>query len=416
MRFASLLVIAIFFPALAHAAPPSLTTYTISQDTIYPGASNDSGLATTTSIDTAFSEQVKASIKILSASGATVKSLYSSSAVTNPTPKIWDGTNTAGATVSNGTYTILISATSTATSLTMSDSSKTVIIASSDSTPPTDEPVSESTNTTASSGGAPPEYIPIPVLRIVTSGDRTVSAGADTPFIAVAYDGNGNKRGDALILWSFGDGMQRTGASVYHAYYEPGEYIAVVRVSTSDGGDALKEMVITVKDANIKIASVSARGISLANDSSRALDLSLWRLSMGGKEFKIPADTQILPEHTILFPSQIIQLPISNTASLFYPSGEVAATYPLVQAIAEQPAVTNVSYEKVQEVEKIISKAADIQTDDEKVRAPAPATELAAAGAALPTTAKKQGSIFSSPWFLGLLGVVALAGAAFIFI
>ncbi|MBI2025442.1 PKD domain-containing protein, partial [Candidatus Kaiserbacteria bacterium] len=250
----------------AHAdSPPTLTTYTVSYGTIYPTATAESGLATTTAIDIAFSEHVKASIKILSASGTLIKSLYTSSGVTNPTPKIWDGTNNASTLVGNGTYTILISATSTATSLTMTDSSKTVVIASSDSTPP-DTSSDTTTETTASSpSGGPPEYIPIPTLRIITGGDKTVSSGADTAFTAVVYDGKGNRRDEALILWSFGDGMQRTGANVYHKYYEPGEYIAVVRVSTPDGGDAFIESIVTVKDASIKIDSVSARGISLTN-------------------------------------------------------------------------------------------------------------------------------------------------------
>lgn len=408
MRIAGLLILILFAPAFAHAAPPTLTTYTVSHNTIYPSATADSSFATTTSVDTAFSEQVKVSIKIMSASGAMIKSLYSSSGVTNPTPKIWDGTNTAGTIVDNGTYTILISATSTATSLTMTDSSKTVAVASSDSGSGTSS--DSTTTTTVPPSGAPPEYIPIPILRIITGGDRTVSSGADTAFTAVVYDSRGNKRDDALILWSFGDGMQRTGASVYHSYYYSGEYIVVVRASTPDGGDALVESIVTVKDASIRIASVSVRGISLTNNSSRTLDLSLWRLSAGGKEFKIPAGTQILAGRTTLFPSQVIQLPIADSAVLLYPSGEVAATYP-----AMQPFVPAASYEKVQKVEQIISANTNIQTHDEAVDAPAAATDLAAAGAALPAAPKDDG-LFRSPWFLGLIGVIALAGTAFIFI
>ncbi|TSC63784.1 MAG: hypothetical protein G01um101491_462, partial [Parcubacteria group bacterium Gr01-1014_91] len=332
MRIVSLFVLAIVSPLFAHAASPALSTYTVSYDTIYPTASVESGLATTTTIDVAFSEQVKASIKILSAGGITIKSLYSSSGVTNPTPKVWDGTNTAGTQVDNGTYTVLISATSTATSLTMADSSKTITVASSDSTP-SDTSSDSTPATTSSSGGAPPEYIPIPTLRIITAGDRVVSSGAETAFTAVVYDGKGNKRDDALVTWSFGDGMRKTGASVFHKYYNPGEYLAVAHVTTaSDGGNALAEVVVTVKDASIRISSVSSRGITLLNNDSRTLDLSLWRLSMGGQEFKIPEDTQILSGRSILFPSQIIQLPISDTASLLYPSGEVAVTYPSIQA------------------------------------------------------------------------------------
>lgn len=288
-------------------------------------------------------------------------------------------------------------------------------------------PTSATTTTTASSGGGPAEYLPIPALRIITARDRTVSSGADTAFTAVVYDDKWNKRNDAVVTWSFGDGMQRTGASVYHAYYYPGEYVAVVHATTADGGNATAESIVTAKDASIKITSVSGRGITLANNDSRTLDLSLWRLSAGGKEFKIPANTQILSGRTILFPSQIIQLPITGSASLLYPSGEAAATYPLVQAPVEQPIVTNVSYEKVQEarldesparqVEKIISKETNIQTDDEEVRAPSAVSAMETAeGAALPTssTSSRITDIFKSPWTLGFLGMLVLAGGAFI--
>lgn len=421
MRFGGLLVLALFFPAFAHAASPSLTTYTISHDTLYPSATADSGLATTTTIDVAFSEQVKASIKILSANGTTVKSLYSSSSVTNPTPKVWDGTNNADAFVDNGTYTVLISATSTATSLTMADSSKTVTVASSGgsgSSGSDSEAAPTTTPATATTGGAPPEYIPIPTLRIITAGDRVVSSGADTAFTAVVYDGKGNKRDDALVTWSFGDGMRRTGASVFHTYYSPGEYLAVIHVTTtSDGGNALSEVVVTVKDAGIKISSVSSKGITLMNKDSRTLDLSLWRLSMGGREFKIPEDTQILAGRSILFPSQVIELPVADSASLLYPGGEVAAVYP--QTSIEQPQAGTKSYKKVSEVEPTLSARADVPIHEEAVNAPAAANGLAAAGAAVslaPPEQPKTGGLLRSPWLYGLFGIIALAGTAFIFL
>jgi len=296
---------------------------------------------------------------------------------------------------------------------------------SSDTSSDESDSTAAATMVPSSSNTSPAEYLPIPTLHIVTGGNRTVSSGADTAFSAAVYDSKGNKRDDTVVTWSFGDGMRRTGASVFHKYYEPGEYLAVVRTTTADGGDALKEIVITVKDAGIKIASVSSRGIMLANTDSRMLDLSLWRLSMGGQEFKIPEDTQILAGRTILFPSQVIELPIANSASLLYPSGEIAATYPLV--LKEQLSASNASSNVIQAVEPIISTTANIQTHEEAVRAPAPATELAGAGAALssPTTSAEAGvlasnspisSILRSPWTLGFLSVVALAGGAFIFI
>lgn len=431
MRIAGLFALAFLLPAFAHAAgSPTLKTYTISHDTIYPTATAGSGLATTTTIDIAFFEQVqKASIKIVSTNSTVVKLLYlSSGAVTNPNPRVWDGKNDAGVQVNNGTYTILISATSTAPdNLAMVDSSKTITVASSSGSPPPDDSsdtadVTTETTVNTSSGGGPSEYLPIPTLRIVTNGNRTVSSGADIVFTATVYDNKGNKRDDAVVAWSFGDGMRRTGASVYHAYYDPGEYLAVVHATTSDGGDTQNEILMTVKDASIKIMSVSPRGIALTNNDSRTLNVSLWRLSMGGQEFKIPEDTQILAGRTVLFPSQVIELPIANSASLLYPSGEIAATYPetiTATVPSAQPFTSRTSFNKVQTVEPITSKQANIQTYDEAVSAPTATTELAAVGAALPPVSSnnsRSAGIFKSPWTLGFLGVLALAGSVFIFL
>ena len=289
---------------------------------------------------------------------------------------------------------------------------------------------------TVSASTAPPEYIPIPKLRILTSGDRIVSSGADTSFTAVVYDSKGNKRDEALVRWSFGDGMQRTGANVLHAYYDPGEYIVVVHATTSDGGDARSEVVVTVKNAGIRIASVSSRGITLANDDSRTLDLSLWRLGAGGKEFKIPADTQILAGRTILFPSQVIDLPSTDSASLLYPSGEVADTYPKALSVSHtpipsedrQPSVSVMSYKKVQTVEQrtspITSTSVIIKKNEEAVLAPAVVVKPTTAGASVitalaetvPATDARSPGLFRSPWTFGFLGVMALAGGAFIFL
>lgn len=289
--------------------------------------------------------------------------------------------------------------------------------------PPPDESspeVSSNNETSQPSGGGVAEYLLRPELHILGVTDRTVSANAEVTFTASVYDGKGNKRDDALVTWSFGDGMKRTGASVLHKYYESGEYLAVVHATTSDDGDASLEIVITVKDADIAISAVSAKGISLTNSGSRTLDLSLWRLSMGGKEFQIPSDTFLLGGHTTLFPAPVIDLPFSSSAQLLYPSGEVADTFPKIAATAKvsltKPVTTNASYQSVQKVDNITSPE-NIQTYEETVSAPAEATTLAAVGAVssegfdTPST-----GLLHSPWFFTFVGVVTLAAGAFVFI
>lgn len=305
------------------------------------------------------------------------------------------------------------------------------------STPPnisSDVPDTATDTVTPPTSIGPPEYLPIPELYIVTSGDKTVSSGAETVFTAIVYDDRGHKRDDAVVAWSFGDGMQRVGANILHPYYEPGEYLAVVRATTTDGGNALSEIVITVKNARIKITGVSSRGITLANSDSRTLDLSFWRLAAGGQEFKIPENTHILAGRSILFPVQVIELPLSGAAMLLYPSGEVADTYPTTAPVSlananTQPSSGGTSYQRVQAVEPISSTRSDAQSNGQQVNAPAAATELAAAGAALPPPTLSVGAptsdigtastprfsgIFKSPWTLGFIGTVLLAGGAFI--
>jgi len=122
-------------------------------------------------------------------------------------------------------------------------------------------------------GGGSPQYAPIPALRLVLGGNRTVASGAEIAFTATVYDAEANKRDDAIVTWSFGDGMQRTGSSVLHTFYAPGEYAVNVHASTADGGDASASITIAAKDAGIAITAVSPRGITLTNADVSALDL-----------------------------------------------------------------------------------------------------------------------------------------------
>ena len=113
-------------PLSAYADGISLTQYTVAPATIYPGTTNG-GLATTTTITVGFSERVSAHITIEDSTGSVVRSLYSSNGVTNPTPKVWDGTDSGGAVVAPGVYTIHISA--SADTLSLDDTSQRVMVA-----------------------------------------------------------------------------------------------------------------------------------------------------------------------------------------------------------------------------------------------------------------------------------------------
>ncbi len=106
---------------------------------------------------------------------------------------------------------------------------------------------------------------------------------------------------------------------------------------------------------------------------------------------------------------------IASLITVGQPSPDTTS-YERVQEV-EPPAVSKVEPSAVSKVEPIISTAQNIQAYENAVRAPATTTELAAAGAALPTVSTSEPrSIFHSPWFLSFLGVMALAGSALMFL
>jgi len=87
------------------ATPPSITSHTISNQVFSP---NGDTIEDTTSIDLAFSEDVKVDFDIINSSDVKVKDIYDSVKVKNPDAKIWDGKDNAGILVAEGVYTIKI--------------------------------------------------------------------------------------------------------------------------------------------------------------------------------------------------------------------------------------------------------------------------------------------------------------------
>lgn len=292
---------------------------------------------------------------------------------------------------------------------------------------------SSATSTTPASGGAA-TYVPPPSAISISAGDNQ-SALLEVPLhlSAQATLRNGTVDTAAQILWSFGDGSSGEGRAVEKTYRYTGVYL--VRVIATDGGaKASDEFIVTVKPAKVHPLIVSGDGIIIGNDSTERLDLSGWRLLSDAGSFRIPSGTVILPESSVLFPFAITNLPMAFDATLMYPSGVVATrTLPAatsattttavsVPTMSEQPPAATTSYSPVKAVEPITSPQKNIQAHEQAVIAPTAAVEPAAVGAALPPAEAAPAAdtratgLFHSPWTFGLLGAVALAGGAFIFL
>lgn len=282
-----------------------------------------------------------------------------------------------------------------------------------DGAPPGDTGSSTPPTSSGSSSYTPPPS------SITLSMNGPTEALLNVPLVLMAQvTSKGVVDTGAQIFWSFGDGSSQTGTLVEKVYRYPGTYL--VTVHALDGAaKASDERVVTVRAASAHL-TVSGEGIIIVNDTNTRLDLSNWRLVADVGSFRIPEGTTLLPKASVLFPNAITNLPPTSEAALLYPNTLIAArSMPFTEEVVQPSPETPSSY-SVQAVDTT-NQTPNSTTYDQAVVAPAASNNLAAAGAPLPTStsvASVEGapSPFFSPWIAGLLGILTLAGGAFIFI
>ncbi|MFA5745057.1 MAG: helix-hairpin-helix domain-containing protein [Candidatus Paceibacterota bacterium] len=276
-------------------------------------------------------------------------------------------------------------------------------------------------STPSSSGGSTAVYTPSPSTLTIDVGPPTQDATTEVPllFSARVTTKGGTIDSSAQIVWGFGDGSSATASSVKKTYYYAGTYLVVV--TAIDGlATARDEIVVTVRPVEVRILEVPGVGIMIMNDANERLDLSGWALFAEKKSFRIPNGTVILPKSSIILPSVITHLSTAPEVTLAYPDGSIAAQYvpqkSPVRAVVQPFIPSTSSNEK--KVEPIISQEISVQKNEDAVSAPTAATDFVAVGAASPAASSKKPSpavnLLKSPWTLGFLGTVILAGGAFI--
>lgn len=273
--------------------------------------------------------------------------------------------------------------------------------------------------------GAVSTYVPPPsALTFSISGDHTAFQETPLHLTARVTSKSGVIDPSAQISWSFGDGSSAVGNEVEKVYRYPGTY-AVMVFATNAIAKASDEVIITVVPAQVHIVSIASEGVTIANGSKERLDLSFWRLASDVGSFRFPEGTILLPESKVLFPSAITNLPVTLEVSLLYPNGITATRFAPTPV---QPVLASASFNQVQKVEEIISPKPEQAYENKAVIAPAPVSiketgagasldpvpELAGAAAAPEAPKTAAGGLFHSVWSYGLLGVIALAGGAFI--
>lgn len=295
-----------------------------------------------------------------------------------------------------------------------------------DATPSLSVGVTDTATTSVTQAGAS-SYVPPPsLLMISVSGDEDAFLRVPLRLHARVTTKAGAIDNSAHIVWSFGDGSMAEGTDVEKEYLFSGTYLIVV-TATDGSATARKESVITATPAHVRLVFAPGGEVGIANDADSRLDISDWRVSAGDATFRIPLDTIILPKGHVFFASTLTNLPMHTDTKLLYPDGALATQSSFTQTTIsnEQPSVASGSYKQVETVETINNPKAQSQFHDEAVVAPAATPdEGVAAGAVSPiinssssqmaAVATTNAGPLHSRWTLGLLGVVVLAGGAFI--
>jgi len=294
-------------------------------------------------------------------------------------------------------------------------------------------------------------YVPSPsVLSIKIQGIQNTLMEVPMTLSAQVLNKKGIVDPSARIMWGFGDGSSAIGSLVTKTYHYAGTYL--ITATAKDGNvSAYGDVIINITKALVNINNVSNKGIVIKNNSDKRLNLSQWWILSGNVRFRIPSGTVLLPRASVLFPFSIMNMPISFRAVLTYPDGLFVASYaPKIsaqhikqktsQSISVnitvpkhvlQPLAIGKRSNKRQVVGKITNYKKNIYLNAKESYAPTDAKNLASVGAALPsvatalikeasttsiryTSTKNSSGIFHSGWTVGLLGIIILAGSAFI--
>lgn len=171
---------------------------------------------------------------------------------------------------------------------------------------------------------------PVPSLLVKVSAPASVTVGAETVFSATVFGLKKEPIPNARVIWTFGNGATKEGASVRYAYNIPGSY-AVIADAASGGLAGTAKFVVKAIKPDIRVSQVipGAHGfVEIENMSTAELDVSGWGLASNNSVFTIPDHTIILPSAKVAFPVEVTKLPIIDAhAQLLFPNGTVAAEY-----------------------------------------------------------------------------------------
>ncbi len=186
---------------------------------------------------------------------------------------------------------------------------------------PPKEETSSNTTSSKSSSTSNPGYVsaPLPQVFANAGGDRTVIVGADTKFVATAYDRDKDVISYAKFFWNFGDGTTAEGPWVMHHYSYPGRY-AVELTITNTSLRTSSRITVTAEPAAVSVEPLALGGVSVKNNAGHDLDLSYWVVKEGEHTFALPEYSVVLKGSSINISAKTLGFE-AHDPKLMYPDG-----------------------------------------------------------------------------------------------
>ena len=187
--------------------------------------------------------------------------------------------------------------------------------------------------------------------------DKTAVAGADIVLEGNALGFKKEPLENARYLWTPGDGSSKEGKNIRHIYKYPGNYIAVLLVSSGDISTSASDRInIKVIPNELRIIETKREFIKLKNGSGVILDVSGWFLKAGGAIFKFPDYSLVAANSELIISSDISGIKFADnnfSAELLYPNGSAAFSYfpPPVSSSSSKPKETALSKPPEKKVE-----------------------------------------------------------------
>lgn len=162
----------------------------------------------------------------------------------------------------------------------------------------------------------------VPQIKAYAGEDKVVVTGAEIKFSALALGLKDEPIDNARFFWTLGDGDFKEGRTVSHIYQFPGDYIAVLDISSGQYS-ASDRVLVKVSKAELLISEIKPGDnswLEIENKSKEDLDISGLKIKQESQSFSFPSSTFIKSDSIIVVPESVskIKLAKQGEVGLYY--------------------------------------------------------------------------------------------------